>query len=79
MRGKKRCRIHGGLNPGPPLGSQNGLIHGRRTRAAERAAKERTAAACEARAKVAEAVAKADAALVAGKRRGRRKAKTTLP
>jgi hypothetical protein len=75
MRGKKRCRIHGGLNPGAPLGSQNGLVHGRRTRAAEQAAKERAAAAREARAKVKEAVAKADAAIATAKRQRRRKGK----
>ena len=26
--GKKRCRFHGGTNPGPPKGSTNGLKHG---------------------------------------------------
>ncbi len=24
-----RCRMHGGKSPGPPLGSQNALLHGR--------------------------------------------------
>lgn len=23
-----RCRVHGGTNPGPPLGSKNGMTHG---------------------------------------------------
>ncbi len=36
MRGKKRCRIHGGLSTGPPLGSQNNLKHGLHTREATR-------------------------------------------
>ncbi|HAD86506.1 MAG TPA: hypothetical protein DCG48_04005 [Rhodospirillaceae bacterium] len=28
MRGKKRCRLHGGKSPGAPLGNQNALKHG---------------------------------------------------
>lgn len=28
LRGKKRCKIHGGKSPGPPKGSQNALKHG---------------------------------------------------
>lgn len=34
VRGKRRCRMHGGTNPGPPKGSQNALKHGRYTAAA---------------------------------------------
>lgn len=41
--GKRRCRMHGGTNPGPPKGSQNALKHGRRTAAAIAARKEQTA------------------------------------
>ncbi|UCE07914.1 MAG: hypothetical protein JSW07_07750 [bacterium] len=29
-----RCRMHGGKSPGPPLGNQNALRHGRYTRQA---------------------------------------------
>ena len=28
MRGKRRCRLHGGKSTGPPKGSQNALKHG---------------------------------------------------
>jgi hypothetical protein len=76
MRGRTRCHLHGGLSFGPPPGSQNGMVHGRRSRAAEQARKERTAKAREARAKVAEAVALAEAAVkAAAKRQRRRKVK----
>jgi hypothetical protein len=27
-RGRKRCRMHGGTNPGVPIGNNNALIHG---------------------------------------------------
>ncbi|WP_420874075.1 hypothetical protein [Novosphingobium olei] len=33
MKGKKRCRLHGGLSPGAPKGNQNALKHGRYRRA----------------------------------------------
>lgn len=36
MRNRKRCRIHGGANPGAPKGNQNAYRHGMRsTEAAE--------------------------------------------
>lgn len=28
MRGRRRCRMHGGTNSGPPKGNQNALKHG---------------------------------------------------
>jgi hypothetical protein len=28
VRGRKRCRMHGGKNPGAPRGNKNALIHG---------------------------------------------------
>lgn len=28
MRGKRRCRIHGGKSPGPPKGNRNAWKHG---------------------------------------------------
>ncbi|WP_443027212.1 HGGxSTG domain-containing protein [Sphingomonas sp. LR60] len=31
VRGKRRCRMHGGTNPGAPRGNQNALKHGLRT------------------------------------------------
>ena len=31
VRGKRRCRMHGGTNPGPPKGNRNGWKHGRRS------------------------------------------------
>lgn len=31
MRGKKRCRIHGGANPGAPKGNRNAWKHGLRS------------------------------------------------
>jgi hypothetical protein len=57
-------------NFGPPLGSKNGLIHGRRSRAAVALRKERTAALKAARAEVAAAIAQAEAVLRAA-RQGR--------
>jgi hypothetical protein len=33
IRGKKRCRMHGGRSPGPPKGSKNAWKHGRRSKA----------------------------------------------
>ena len=34
MKGRKRCRLHGGLSPGAPTGAANGrYVHGRRTKA----------------------------------------------
>jgi len=29
VSGRRRCRMHGGTNPGPPRGNQNGYKHGR--------------------------------------------------
>ncbi|WP_366930070.1 HGGxSTG domain-containing protein [uncultured Sphingomonas sp.] len=31
VRGKRRCRMHGGTNPGAPRGNRNALKHGLRT------------------------------------------------
>ncbi len=31
VRGKRRCRMHGGKSTGPPKGSRNALKHGRYT------------------------------------------------
>ncbi|WP_366514055.1 hypothetical protein [Rhizorhabdus sp.] len=28
MRGKRRCRMHGGTNPGAPIGNRNARKHG---------------------------------------------------
>lgn len=35
VRGRKRCRMHGGTNNGAPIGSQNALKHGFTTREAK--------------------------------------------
>ncbi|WP_435198952.1 HGGxSTG domain-containing protein [Qipengyuania sp. 902] len=34
VKGKRRCRMHGGTNPGAPKGNQNAWKHGARSRAA---------------------------------------------
>jgi len=31
VRGKRRCRMHGGTNPGAPKGNRNAVKHGMRT------------------------------------------------
>ncbi|WP_420794360.1 hypothetical protein [Sphingosinicella microcystinivorans] len=31
MKGKKRCRMHGGTNPGAPKGNRNAWKHGGRS------------------------------------------------
>ncbi|WP_371262542.1 hypothetical protein [Sphingobium sp. YR768] len=31
MKGKKRCRMHGGKSPGAPRGNKHNLRHGLRT------------------------------------------------
>jgi hypothetical protein len=28
IKGRRRCRMHGGKGSGPPIGNQNALIHG---------------------------------------------------
>jgi hypothetical protein len=61
--GRNRCRLHGGANPGPPLGSKNGLITGRYTREAEAAKRKAAAAGKAVRAQVAEAIEASEAAL----------------
>ncbi|WP_409581453.1 HGGxSTG domain-containing protein [Sphingopyxis sp. SE2] len=33
VRGRKRCRMHGGTNPGAPKGNSNAWIHGCRSAA----------------------------------------------
>jgi hypothetical protein len=65
VKGRPRCYWHGsgGRGAGPPKGSQNGLIHGRRSRAAMEERKEKTAAGKLARQAVAEAKDAADAAI----------------
>jgi glucans biosynthesis protein len=35
VRGKQRCRLHGGTNPGPPKGNRNAWKHGNRSAEAE--------------------------------------------
>lgn len=32
VKGKRRCRMHGGTNPGPPKGNRNAWKHGARSR-----------------------------------------------
>ncbi|WP_374420937.1 hypothetical protein [Novosphingobium arvoryzae] len=32
MKGKRRCRMHGGTNPGAPKGNRNAYKHGGRSR-----------------------------------------------
>ena len=32
VKGKKRCRMHGGTNPGAPKGNRNALRHGLKSR-----------------------------------------------
>jgi hypothetical protein len=76
MRGRRRCRLHGGANPGGIPGNQNAVTHGRRTKAATIAKRERAAAAKAAVAKVEQVVAEVDAAIAdaaAGKRKRRPK------
>lgn len=34
VKGRRRCRMHGGTNPGAPKGSQNAFKHGYYSRAA---------------------------------------------
>ncbi|TKB25282.1 hypothetical protein FCL47_14590 [Desulfopila sp. IMCC35006] len=41
MKGKARCRLHGGLSTGPPLGSKNAEVHGIYTRHLSAAESER--------------------------------------
>jgi len=53
VHGKRRCRMHGGNNPGPPKGSQNALKHGRRSAAAVAERKRRAAATRDGRALIA--------------------------
>ena len=43
VHGRRRCRMHGRTNPGPPKGSQNALKHGRRSAAAIAARKAQVA------------------------------------
>lgn len=33
VKGKRRCRMHGGTNPGAPKGNRNAWKHGARSRA----------------------------------------------
>ncbi len=35
VKGRKRCRMHGGTNPGPPKGNRNAWKHGARSSEAE--------------------------------------------
>ena len=35
IRGKQRCRLHGGTNPGPPKGNRNAWKHGNRSAEAQ--------------------------------------------
>jgi hypothetical protein len=47
-----RCRYHGGKNPGAPIGSKNGLKHGRYSAEALAAKRERAATLRETTAKL---------------------------
>lgn len=38
VRGKRRCRMHGGTNPGAPKGNRNAWKHGARSASAMQAA-----------------------------------------
>jgi hypothetical protein len=58
VKGRTRCRFHGGTNPGP-IGRQNALRTGEFTREAKQARRETAAAARAARQQVQAAVAKA--------------------
>jgi hypothetical protein len=58
-----RCFMHGGRNPGAPVGNTYTLVHGRYSAAAQAAKHEATAAARAARASVAEVVAQTEKAL----------------
>ena len=33
VRGRRRCRMHGGTNPGAPKGNRNAIKHGRKSAA----------------------------------------------
>jgi glucans biosynthesis protein len=35
IRGRKRCKLHGGRSTGPPLGNSNALKHGLRSAAVQ--------------------------------------------
>lgn len=39
VNGRKRCRMHGGTNPGAPKGNRNAWKHGMRSTRAEEAAR----------------------------------------
>jgi glucans biosynthesis protein len=39
VRGKRRCRMHGGTNPGPPRGNRNAWKHGGRSAEAQAASR----------------------------------------
>lgn len=73
MRGKSRCHWHGGRNGGAPKGNTYALVHGRRSKAAEQAARAARAEAKAAEAVVAAAVQKAEKLVSPPKRRGRPK------
>ena len=45
IRGRRRCRLHGGRSPGAPKGNRHGWKHGRRSAAAVAERKRRAAAA----------------------------------
>jgi hypothetical protein len=62
MRGRTRCRLHGGLSFGPPPGSQNGLVHGNYTPEAIAARRQVKAEARAARAAVKAVTKKAERA-----------------
>ena len=60
-RGRKRCRMHGGRNIGPPPGNKNALKHVRYSTAAVDAKREVAAVARKVRSAVAAAVRAAEA------------------
>jgi hypothetical protein len=75
MKGRSRCRLHGGANPGAPKGNRNAVTTGRYSADALAARREATAAGKLARQAVSAAVAQAEALLAAGKPPTRRRRK----
>lgn len=63
LRGRTRCRLHGGRNPGAPRGNQYPLKHGRYTAEAEAARRAAAALRREAKAAIAAALAPAEAVM----------------
>jgi hypothetical protein len=62
VAGKRRCRMHGGRNPGPPRGNKLAFKTGEHTAAAKQARRAAAAARREAQAAIKLATASAEAA-----------------